>query len=365
MSISVSEPEHAQALDDRRSWRAVCERDRSQDGRFVYAVASTRVYCRPSCAARRPRRGQVTFYTRPEEAERAGYRACRRCDPRGTSPEEFQSELIRAACRELELDPTRRVTLDALSRRIGLSPWHLHRTFTRVVGVTPRRYAEALRVERLKGSLRNGERVTGALYEAGYGSSSRLYHGAGARLGMTPATYGRRGAGERIRYAVARTRLGSLLVARTATGVCAVALGGSARALEAALEAEFPAATMVRDQTRLARLVRAVVGAVEGRRQRLDLPLDVRASAFRLKVWDAVRAIPYGEVRTYGELARAVGRPAAVRAVARACAANPVALAIPCHRVVPAAGGPGGYRFGVTRKRRLLAMERERSKPAR
>ena len=344
--------------DDRR-WQAVMARDARADGSFVYAVRSTGIYCRPSCASRRPRRERTAFFADAAAAEHAGFRACRRCRPSEPGAADPWVERVRDACRLLAGDLEGRMTLRALSARIGGSPGHLQRNFKRIAGVSPREYADACRLERVKRELKGGAAVTTALYEAGYGSSSRLYERAASQMGMTPATYSRGGAGMVIQFAVASCPLGRLLVAATPRGVCAIRMGSDAAALEHDLRREFPEATVVRDTGSLLRTMQAVVAHLEGRRQTLDLPLDVRATAFQRQVWQALAAIPYGSTRSYKEIAEAVGRPRAARAVARACAANPVALAIPCHRVVPSAGGTGGYRWGAARKKALIAKEAE------
>jgi AraC family transcriptional regulator of adaptative response/methylated-DNA-[protein]-cysteine methyltransferase len=341
-------------LDDDAAWSAVLARDAGADGRFVYAVGSTGIYCRPSCPSRRPRRRGVTFFATADDAERAAFRACRRCDPRGRRAP--AAELIARACRALD-DSDGPLTLAALGGALGVSPFHLQRTFKRVVGVTPKEYAAARRVARLKASLPGAATVTEAVYEAGYGSGSRVYERP--LLGMTPATYRSGGRGARIAFTTAATPLGRLLVAATAHGVCAVSLGSGDRALERALRAEYPRATVERDGRALGPWVAAIVASLDGDRRGLALPLDVQATAFQRRVWQALREIPRGETRSYAELADAIGAPTAARAVARACSTNPVALLIPCHRVVRGDGAVGGYRWGAARKRRLLDGERE------
>jgi AraC family transcriptional regulator of adaptative response/methylated-DNA-[protein]-cysteine methyltransferase len=349
-------------------WTAVLERDTRQDGCFVYAVATTGVFCRPSCPSRRPRRENVAFFSVPEEAERAGYRACRRCAPKSTvAPAE---RMVREACAYLEahLDAglDQPVTLEVLGREIGVSPFHLQRMFKRITGVSPKAYVNARRVERLKARLQQGDGVADATYEAGYGSGSRVYEQADAQLGMTPATYKRGGTGMTIRYGTTATPLGRLLVAVSERGVCAVTLGDSDPALEAALRREYPQARIEPTQEKNERLeewLGAVVRHLEGSQPSLALPLDVQATAFQRRVWQALQEIPYGATRSYGEIAAAIGQPQASRAVARACASNRVALVVPCHRVVrgdfATSGEAGGYRWGAERKRRLLERERE------
>ncbi|HEU4321822.1 MAG TPA: bifunctional DNA-binding transcriptional regulator/O6-methylguanine-DNA methyltransferase Ada [Roseiflexaceae bacterium] len=338
-------------------WLALEGRDPQFNGVFVYAVRTTGVYCRPTCTSRRPRRENVAFFAAPDAAERAGYRACRRCDPRAAALDPHVA-LVAQICRFLE-EPREGVpTLEELAARFALSPAHLQRTFKRIAGVSPRQYADAHRAERLRTGLRVGADVTGALYEAGYGSSSGFYDQAPASLGMTPAAYRSGGRAAQIGYAVAPCALGHLLVAATERGICKVSLGDSPAALEADLRDEFPAAELRADSTALEPWLRAVLEHLDGQRPHLDLPLDIQASAFQRIVWEALRAIPYGATRSYQQVAQAIGRPTAARAVARAVATNPVALLIPCHRVVRADGEPGGYRWGADRKRKLLEGER-------
>ena len=340
---------------DVRRWESVVRHDRSADGAFVYAVSSTGVYCRPSCPSRRPHRERVVFFDRPADAERAGYRACRRCHP-DAAPADPWIEKIQRACVYLS-NVDGHVSLAALANRLGGSPYHLQRNFKRIVGVTPREYADACRLRKVKRNLRRGGDVTGAMFDAGYGSSSRFYERAVPKLGMSPSTYRRGGEGMDIRFNVVDSALGRLLVAATSRGLCAVCMGDSDAELERRLSAEYPAAAIARDTGALTQWTRAILTHLAGKHPRLDLPLDVRATAFEWQVWQALGAIPYGETRSYSQVAASIDRPRAVRAVASACARNPVALAIPCHRVVPAAGGLGGYRWGAERKQTLLSME--------
>jgi AraC family transcriptional regulator, regulatory protein of adaptative response / methylated-DNA-[protein]-cysteine methyltransferase len=352
-------------------WAAVLERDTRQDGRFVYAVASTGVYCRPSCPSRRPRRENVAFFSAPEEAERAGYRACRRCAPKSSmAPAE---RTVQRACAYLEAHLDEPVTLSALGHEVGMSPYHLQRMFKRVTGVSPKEFVSARRIERLKGRLQQGDGVADATYEAGYGSGSRVYERADAQLGMTPATYKRGGNGVTIRYGTADSPLGRLLVAVSERGVCAVTLGDSDAYLEEALRREYPRARIERAETgtgdeKLEEWLGAIVRHLDGAEPSLALPIDVQATAFQRRVWQALQEIPFGATRSYGEIAAAIGQPQAARAVARACASNRVALVVPCHRVVPGdfgtGGRSGGYRWGAERKRRLLERERAGSTPA-
>jgi AraC family transcriptional regulator of adaptative response/methylated-DNA-[protein]-cysteine methyltransferase len=345
-------------------WRAVMRRDRQADGRFVYAVRSTGIYCRPSCPSRRPRRDRVLFFGSSGAAEAAGFRACRRCRPQEAASADPWPNRIERACAYLAGAGTT-VPLARLARRIGVSPYHLQRTFRRLVGLTPREYADACRLDRAKRALRKGSRVTIAVVDAGYGSGSRFYERAAPLLGMSPATYRRGGAGLVIRYAVVDSPLGRLLVAATGRGVCSVTMGSSTRQVTRLLAREYPAAVRTADAGgTLARWAHRIVAHLEGRLPRPDLPLDVRATAFQWQVWTALAAIPRGDTRTYVQVARSIGRPSAARAVGRACASNPVAFLIPCHRAVPAAGGVGGYRWGVSRKKALLAREAGSKMPA-
>ena len=348
-------------LDADARWNAVLDHDRSADGRFVYGVRSTGVYCRPSCPSRRPRRDRVAFFDTVAAAREAGFRACKRCRPDATAPAaDPWIDKIRRACVYLS-NVEGHPALATLAARLGGSPYHLQRNFTRLVGVSPRAYAEACRLRKVKATLHQAGDITGAMLDAGYGSSSRFYERAVPKLGMAPSVYRRGGAGMHIGYTIvdsANTSLGRLLVAATSRGVCAVTMGSSDAELMRALAREYPAATIAPENEALGRWTKAVLAHLAGRQPRLELPLDVQATAFQWQVWQALASIPYGETRTYAEVAASIGRPRAARAVARACATNPVALAIPCHRVVPAAGGHGGYRWGVNRKRALLASER-------
>jgi AraC family transcriptional regulator of adaptative response/methylated-DNA-[protein]-cysteine methyltransferase len=294
--------------DEEASWRAVLGRDRQADGSFVYAVRSTGIFCRPSCPSRRPRRSVVEFFATASAAEQAGFRACRRCDPRDVAQPDPWLQKIRRACvylANVEGHPS----LATLVARFGGSPYHLQRNFKRIVGVTPREYAEACRLQKVKRRLRNGRDVTAAMVDAGYGSSSRFYERAVPKLGMPPRRYQRGGAGVAIRYAIVGSPLGRLLVAATSRGVCAVSMGASNQDLERRLTEEFPSAAVTRDPGGLASWTAQVLAHLEGRRPRLDLPLDVQATAFQWQVWNALAAIPYGETRSYTEVASAIGRP--------------------------------------------------------
>ncbi len=346
-------------LDAEPRWRAVLARDRRYDGAFVYAVRSTGIYCRPSCASRKPRRGQVAFFPLPEAAERAGFRPCRRCRPTQPRAADPRVPLVRNACLLIDAHPDQPASLATLSARSGTTPHALLRAFRAVLGLTPRQYRDERRLDRFKTQLKARKHVSPALYEAGYGSTSRVYERAHETLGMTPATYGRGGAGMRIAYTVVPCALGRLLVAATERGICRIGIGAADPALERGLRAEFPAAAVARDDATLRSWVAEITAHLDGHQPHLDLPLDVRATAFQRRVWEALRKIPYGSTRSYSEIARAIGKPKATRAVARACATNPVAIVIPCHRVVREDGDQGGYRWGMERKRALLAREAE------
>lgn len=343
-------------------WNALMAKDAQFDGRFVFAVRSTKIYCRPSCPSRRPRRDRVSFFPLPQAAEHAGFRACRRCHPQQARPVDPHIEMVQRACRLIEEEEDGTMNLETLGSRLGLSSFHLQRTFKNIMGITPREYAEACRTNRFKTKVRSGETVTTAMYDAGYGSSSRLYERAGSELGMTPATYSRGGREQVIDYTTAKSPLGYLLVAATGKGLCSVRLGDSAGALEADLRNEYEAAQIRKSTGPLNDAVKQILAHLEGKLPHLDLPLDIRATAFQRQVWQALQAIPYGDTRSYSDVAKSIGQPKAVRAVARACATNPVALVIPCHRVIREDKSLGGYRWGLDRKKKLLADERSRAK---
>jgi AraC family transcriptional regulator of adaptative response/methylated-DNA-[protein]-cysteine methyltransferase len=342
-------------------WRAVQSRDRGADGAFVYGVRSTQIYCRPSCPSRKPRREQVVFFPLPAAAEQQGFRECRRCRPRTVNPSDPRTQTVAKACLEIDArlrdGNEARVTLSALSAPLGMSPHQLERAFRSVMSITPRQYADAQRMRRLKSQLRKGDDVTTALYDAGFGSSSRLYERAPSHLGMTPATYRQGGAGMRVNYTIVDSPLGRLLVGATERGVSAVYLGESDARLEAALQDEYPRAEIRRDRNGLEGWVSQILEHLRGREPNLDLPTDVQATAFQRRVWEELRRIPYGATRTYSQVAQAIGRPAAIRAVARACATNPTSVVVPCHRVVRADGNLAGYRWGVEKKKTLLERE--------
>ena len=356
-------------LDHQQLWEAVLSRDASFDGRFVYAVRSTGVYCRPACPSRRPLQSQAEFFAAPEEARRAGYRPCRRCRP--DRPRE-SAELARRVCEYIDdcIEAHDSLPVSAeVSVAMGVAESQLRRVFRQETGLTPAQYARARRLGRFKALLRDGESVTSATFDAGYGSPSRLYENAAEQLGMTPASYRKGGAGAVIRYVFIESALGGLLVAGTISGVCAVKLGDDSEVLIAELENEFPAADMRRVELNddgpesggLHDWVVAILEYLEGRRTDIDLPLDVLATLFQWRVWRKLQAIPAGETRTYQQLAAELQQPTASRAVGRACATNPVAPIVPCHRAVRKDGGLAGYRWGLHRKEALLEMERRQS----
>jgi AraC family transcriptional regulator of adaptative response/methylated-DNA-[protein]-cysteine methyltransferase len=337
-------------------WAAVVARDARADGVFVYSVRSTGVYCRPSCASRQARPENVAFHASAVEAERAGFRACRRCRPDEPGRAQRQAELVARLCRAIDTaDPA--PTLNELAEYAGISAFHLHRLFKAHTGVTPKAYALAQRRERVRRELAHGDSVTAAIYDAGYASNGRFYAESDALLGMTPQAFRAGGAEVEIRFAIGQCSLGAILVAASARGVCAILLGDDPQALACDLQDRFPAARLIGADAGFERLVARVVGFVEAPRLGLDLPLDVRGTAFQQRVWQALRQVPAGQTLSYTELAARIGAPKAVRAVASACAANPLAVAIPCHRVVRADGGLAGYRWGVERKQALLTRE--------
>jgi len=357
-------------------WHAVLARDAARDGEFVFAVSSTGVYCRPSCAARRPRRENVQFFARPEHAEQAGYRACLRCKPKSFSGN-AESDGVKAICRFIEQHLDEPLTLDRLGKEFRQSPFHLQRRFKAVLGITPRAYADSCRLRTLKRNLQAGDSVTRAMYDAGYGSSSRLYEKTASQLGMTPDKYRRGAIAAAIRYTCADSPLGRMLIAATERGICSIQFARTDGELMEGLKREFPFASRKRDENRdgnrdenrdenddeggLQSWVSALLRNMQG--TELDssslLPLDIRATAFQRRVWTYLQSIPFGATRSYSQVAKGIGRPRAVRAVARACATNPVAVAIPCHRIVRQDGSMGGYRWGIERKKALLEMEQK------
>lgn len=346
----------AQPRDNDWRWTLVLARNPQADGKFVYAVKSTGIFCRPSCPSRRPGREQVEFFDSGRDALRAGYRECRRCMPLKRNP---HMERIEAACRYIEANVDGSLSLKEISRHAGLSPFHFQRLFKRALGVSPRQYQQAHRAGKFKQALHSQPRVTDAIYEAGYSSSSRAYENSNDVLGMTPSAFRRNGRGVRISYTITKTDLGKLLIATTPRGVCSVRFGDNDRALQVELRHEFSAAEIVRDDRALEKVAERIRNLLAEPVAAGAIPLDIRGTAFQQRVWSALRDIPRGETRSYAEVAEAVGKPQAVRAVANACASNPVALVVPCHRVVQKNGSLAGYRWGVQRKAALLRKERE------
>ncbi|MEK6763385.1 MAG: bifunctional DNA-binding transcriptional regulator/O6-methylguanine-DNA methyltransferase Ada [Nitrospirota bacterium] len=339
------------------AWEAVLNHDRRGDGRFVYAVSSTHVYCRPSCPSRRPSRNHVTFFDSPQLAESAGYRPCLRCRPQSSAGSEAE-EWVERARRYLDDHAGEPITLRRLAAHVGLSSFHLQRTFIRVVGLSPKAYQDAKRMERFTTSLKRGETVTNATYEAGFDSSSGLYARVHETLGMTPSAFRSGGMGVTLRYTTVPTVVGRMLVAVTERGIAAVSLGETEVALVASLRSDYPKAVLRRDRKGLEQPVSCLLQCLNGSAAVGRLPLDVKATVFQRKVWQALQQIPRGQTRSYQKIARAIGQPTAARAVARACARNPLAVAIPCHRVVRGTGQLAGYRWGLERKQRLLALEK-------
>lgn len=338
-------------LDDQR-WRLVMARDPQADGQFVTAVLTTKIYCRPSCAAKHPLRKNVCFYPSPVEAEGAGFRACKRCRP--NEPDD-RAEPMRKLCHYIEENLDSSLTLEALSQKANLSPQHLQRTFKKVVGISPRQYVEQLRANQVRARLKAGETVTESLYAAGFGSSSRLYEKN--PLGMPPTIYRQGGAGMLIGYTIVNSPLGRMIVAATERGLCFVGFGEDDKKLAGELHKDYPAAEIKPDRS-FSEWVTVIVESLKGQPPRLDLPLDVRGTAFQQQVWNALRQIPYGRTQTYGEIAKQIGQPKAARAVGRACATNRVSVVIPCHRAVGSSGNLTGYRWGLKRKEKLLAKEK-------
>jgi AraC family transcriptional regulator, regulatory protein of adaptative response / methylated-DNA-[protein]-cysteine methyltransferase len=342
--------------DDDDRWQAVLARATAADGEFVYGVVTTGVYCRPTCPSRRPRRANVRFFGSAAEAAAGGLRPCRRCEPDGPGLARRRADMVAAACRQIE-EAADEPTLTALADAAGMSPHHFHRVFKSVTGLTPKAYAAAHRASRVRAALRTGPSVTDAIYDAGFGSSGRFYASSGARLGMTPTQYRNGGDGARVRFALGRSSLGPMLVAASDRGVCAIQFGDDPAALVSDLQVQLPRAESITHDPDLEALVADVVGMVEHGDRTVDLPLDLRGTAFQERVWQALRGIPAGTTATYAQVADSIGSPTAVRAVAAACAANRLAVAIPCHRVVRSDGSLAGYRWGVERKRALLERE--------
>ena len=341
-------------------WQAVFDRDSASDGKFIFAVSSTGVYCRPSCPARRPRRENVIFFLRPEEAEHAGFRECLRCRPKALSGNPRQ-ELIKSVCRYIEQHLDEPITLAQLGAQFSQSSFHLQRTFKALVGITPKEYANSCRMRGFRQKLKSGHSVTRAMHEAGYSSTSRLYSRTTSELGMEPAKYRRGAIAAPVRYTCADSPLGRILIAATDKGICSIQFADSDEELEQGLKQEFPFAVRRRDDAGMSDLAQRVMQHVGGLEVAHSLPLDIQATAFQRRVWTYLQSIGFGETRSYSEVARAIRKPSAVRAVARACAANPIAVAIPCHRVLCSNGDLGGYRWGIPRKKALIEMEAEKS----
>jgi AraC family transcriptional regulator of adaptative response/methylated-DNA-[protein]-cysteine methyltransferase len=350
------EPVARQYGSDDARWAAVLRRDPQADGAFYYSVRTTGVYCRPSCAARLARRDNVRFHSTRADAEAAGFRPCKRCRPDEAPLSERRAAAVAQACRMIQ-EADELPGLDALAADAGMSRYHFHRVFKAITGLTPKAYAAAHRANRMRDELTRSATVTDAIYGAGFGSNGRFYAAAGEILGMTPTDFRAGGSGNAIRFAVGQCSLGAILVAATGRGICAILLGDDPAVLVRELEDRFPRARLIGGDAQFEQWVAKVVGFVEVPGLGLDLPLDVRGTAFQHRVWQALRDIPAGSTASYSEIARRIGVPKAVRAVAQACASNPVAVAIPCHRVVRNDGGLSGYRWGVERKRALLARE--------
>ncbi len=353
--LNLSNMVEMAANSEKTRWRAVVNRDAGQDGRFVFAVSSTGVFCRPSCPARRPRRENVQFFHTPDEAERAGYRACLRCRPKAAGLNR-QNAIVKAMCRFIEQHLDEPITLSRLSKEFRQSPFHLQRTFKAVLGVTPREYVDSCRVNQFKNNLRSGHSVTRAMYDAGYSSSSRLYERTASQLGMTPDKYRRGAVAATIRYTLTDSPLGRMLIAATDKGICAIQFADTDDELEQGLKHEFPFAIRKREDDSLGEWKAALLRQMQGKVSSA-LPLDIQATAFQRRVWTYLQSIPFGKTRSYSQVAKAIGQPTAARAVARACATNRIAVAIPCHRVVRGSGEMGGYRWGMERKKTLLEME--------
>lgn len=337
-----------------QKWTMVLARDLSADGEFVYAVKSTGIFCRPSCPSRRPRREQVEFFNSPAEAQHAGYRACRRCTPQEANA---QIDKVKAACSYIEHNLESALGLHAIASHVELSPFYFQRLFKRTLGISPRQYQQARRAEKFRASLRGQARVTDAIYEAGYSSSSRAYETSAWQFGMTPSQFQRKGEDIRIGFTIISSDLGKLLIAATPRGVCSVRFGESEATLIRDLKQEFQAAELRRDDAALRAAAEQVSGLLNGASFARDIPVDVQGTAFQQQVWNALRRIPRGQTRSYAEIAQTIGKSRAVRAVANACAANPTAVIVPCHRVVQKNGSLAGYRWGVERKAALLRKE--------
>jgi AraC family transcriptional regulator of adaptative response/methylated-DNA-[protein]-cysteine methyltransferase len=346
-------------MDENSFWDAVQNRDSAYNTVFVYAVKTTGIFCRPTCPSRRPFRENVEFFMSVDDAQSAGYRPCERCHPTSDNVPDPHLGLVTDICRYLEGDHDHLPSLDELGEKFAMSPYHLQRVFKRIVGVSPRQYADAYRQGRLKNALKNGANATDAVYDAGYSTSSQVYEHTDAVLGMTPIHYREGADAITITYTIVPCQLGYLLVAMTSRGVCKISLGDSEELLHADLQDEFPRAIITRDNVGFASAINQLMAYLGGEQNQLALPLDIHATSFQRRVWEVLRQIPYGQTRSYDEIATMLGQPTASRAVARACATNPVALAIPCHRVVRKNGDLAGYRWGIQRKRVILQTEHD------
>ena len=344
------------ALSDGEKWKAVLSRDDSFDGVFVFAVRSTGIYCRPSCPARRPSKEHVVFFPGSIEAEQSGFRSCHRCQPGEARPSP-NAKLVDHVCKYIEANLQGKLTLATLSHQVGVSPYHFQRTFKRVLGISPRQYVEARRLAKMKRFLRNGETVNNSLYKAGFSSRSRVYENVPGGFGVNPGEFRRGGEGLRIRYGIIDSPLGRLLVAATERGVCGVCVGDSDAFLERSLAEDYRSAILSRSDEGMKEWTGAFARYFEGEHLALNLPLDVKATVFQSRVWKIIQSIPFGKTATYSKIAKELGEPDASRAVARACATNPVALVIPCHRVIGKDGSLRGYRWGIKRKQTLLRLE--------
>src|SRR5437660_5649916 len=347
---------HDNALSDDEKWKAVLSRNDSFDGAFVFAVRSTRIYCRLSCPARRPTKEHVTFFPGSIEAEQSGFRPCQRCQPRDAGPSP-KAKLVDRVCKYIEANLEGKLTLATLSHQVGLSPYHFQRTFKRVLGVSPREYVKARRLARMKRFLRNGETVNSSLYNAGFSSRSRVYENVPGGLGVNPGEFRRGGEGLRIRYSIIDSPLGRLLVAATERGVCGVCIGDSDAFVESSLTEDYLYAILQRSDAEMKDWTSAFANYFDGDPLAVNLPLDVKATVFQSRVWKIIQSIPFGKTTTYSKIAKQLGEPEASRAVARACATNPAALVIPCHRVIGKDSSLRGYRWGIERKLALLKLE--------
>lgn len=362
--VDVKEPLVTGPVAEDRRWQAVLKRETSSDGKFVFAVSSTGIYCRPSCPSKRPRRENVTFFLRPQQAESAGFRECLRCRPRSLTGNPRQ-ETVKSICRYIEQHLDEPITLAKLGAEFRQSPFHLQRTFKAALGITPKQYADSCRMRGFREKLKAGHSVIRAMHDAGYSSTSRLYSRTTSLLGMEPAKYRRGAIATPIHYTCAASPLGRILIAATDRGICSIQFADSDEELEQCLKQEFPFAVRRREDESMSVLTRKVLRHMSGQEilSSSSLPLDIRATAFQRRVWSYLQSIGFGETRSYSEVATGISQPSAIRAVARACATNPVAVAIPCHRVLRLNGNLGGFRWGVDRKKALLELEKKGSRP--